>query len=90
MKSLEATKIARNIIRESNGMKFPYLYTNKYKTCRTVKAYWSYGRPIQEITAAVEAAIPGASVKLRVDTTWWTKTNSLIIRIPLDEDSNEV
>ncbi len=82
MQVLEATKLARKIIRAE----FPEnanldIWTNKYKTCRTVKCYASDTRLVNRITKEVTSLIPEATVVLRQPIFKYGRP-ALIIRIP--------
>ena len=63
MHVLEATKIARNIIRACNKRRVE-LWTNKYKHCRTVKCYLTDDTAENEIVAMVAKHLPNATVKV--------------------------
>lgn len=81
MEVLEATKIARNIIRSAKGNKrYIALYTNKYKNCRTVKCYAGNEETQRKIIQAVGKELPQATVKVIMSPTGIGK--SLIVRIP--------
>jgi hypothetical protein len=81
MQNLEATKIARNIIREENE-NITTMYTNKYKNCRTVKANVDSCN-VANIRRRVEAQIPGATVNIvKEGRSYYGAWSLLVIRIP--------
>ena len=91
---IRPTQIVRGVMR-AHG-KFPeMIFTNKYKTCRTVKCYVRpditraiYMTQVELIgdirTALVKAGVVDFDIKIK-DSTTWRAANSLIVRIPFKE-----
>ncbi len=81
MHVLQATKIARQIIRDAIPSENITIYTNKYNACRTVKCYATSPAYRQKIREQVAKHIPDATVSERSPIHSWSAP-SLIIRIP--------
>jgi hypothetical protein len=81
MQVLEATKIARKIIRNSISQQHVDIYTNKYKHCRTVKCWITSDDYENEIRGAVARLLPEATVRVLSPISSYYPP-SLIIRIP--------
>lgn len=81
MHVLEATMIARKIIRETISRRVD-IWTNKYDACRTVKCYLTDDTAENEIIAQVAKQIPNATVKVLAPMINSYCPPSLIIRIP--------
>ena len=81
MHVLQATKIARQIIRDAIPSENITIYTNKYNACRTVKCYATSPAYRQQICEQVNKLIPNATVSVRAPQYHWSAP-SLIIRIP--------
>ena len=85
---IRPTQIVRGVMR-AHG-KFPeMIFTNKYKTCRTVKCYvrpdMTHVELIGDIrTALVKAGVVDFDIKIK-DSTTWRAANSLIVSIPFKE-----
>lgn len=86
MNNLELTKIVRREIREHMSYT-PFLATNKYEKCRTVKTYASdkSGKLRERVDNALrEAGSSDHSIKvLKSTTTYGTPSDSFIVRLPL-------
>jgi hypothetical protein len=83
--TVPATTLVRRALR-AVGVHAPYIFTNKYKTCRTVKMYASTSAAFNaQCIHAVEALnIPGLSVDSHVFPCSYRGTRtSLIFRLPL-------
>lgn len=94
MTNLEATKLARQALRNA-GIR-GQMYTNKYKTMRTVKAYCSSGpKARQRIMDALEKAfgdnMPQADIeKVKPIYRWQQPYTRVIVRFPFDETEQEI
>jgi len=80
-----ATTLVRRALRAA-GVRMGFnVFTNKYKTCRTVKMYGSDNAAIdaQCIDAVKALEIPGLTVKQRDCCTHYGTRTSIIFRLPL-------
>jgi hypothetical protein len=80
-----ATTLVRRALRDVGVRVEHYAFTNKYKTCRTVKMYGSDDEAFNATcVAAVEALnIPGLTVKRNECRTYYGTRLSIIFRLPL-------
>ena len=85
---IRPTQIVRGVMR-AHG-KFPeMIFTNKYKTSRTVKCYVRPDKTHVELigdirTALVKAGVVDFNIKIK-DAPHWRAANSLIVSIPFKE-----
>ena len=84
------TQIARNVLRAVGALRFNYLYTNKYKHCRTVKSYVSDkdGPALVEkvMQGLDDAGVQAYNVKFIPGTMRYggrSAIGSMIVRLPL-------
>jgi hypothetical protein len=79
-----ATTMVRRALRATGANPY-YIFTNKYRTCRTVKMYGSTDveRNEKRIAAVKALNIPGLTVETRESHSYYGMNVSIIFRLPL-------
>lgn len=87
MKKIKATTLIRKAL-TNRGVNNEYIFTNVYKTCRTVKMYATkdaaFNDSIQRDMHLLAEIVPGLTVKLKYTNSYRGPIGSIIVRIPRD------